>query len=98
MRPLLVPAAVLAVVFAACHAENHSYGSGPDVDTADHGDTAEHNSASEAQKAQLRAMNAKLPKLGSQLPAIAALTMDGTRVDNDTLKGKTTLINLWFYH
>ncbi|RKY19601.1 MAG: hypothetical protein DRQ55_10215 [Planctomycetota bacterium] len=43
-------------------------------------------------------MNASLPALGSELPAIAALTLDGRAIDNDSFKGKTTLLNLWFYH
>ena len=43
-------------------------------------------------------MNAGLPQRGESLPPIAGTTLDGSPVNNATLKGKTALINLWFYH
>jgi len=42
--------------------------------------------------------NANLPKKGSPLPAISGLTLEGEVIDNEWFKGKTVLINLWFYH
>ena len=42
--------------------------------------------------------NESLPKRGDSLPAILGTTLSGRSVSNATLTGKTTLINLWFYH
>lgn len=47
---------------------------------------------------ELAKYNAKLPKKGELLPDIAGMTLKGKAVDNEWLKGKTALINLWFYH
>ena len=40
----------------------------------------------------------KLPRVGDVLPAIAGVTLSGEQIDNSTLLGKTTLVNLWFIH
>jgi hypothetical protein len=116
MRPLLVPATVLALVFTSCSSEDESYDATSDVpatgsDQAVYRDTAvkgarisqadkiaRREETMEARRAQVASKNVNLPAVGSELPAIAAFTMDGTRVDNSTFLGKTTLINLWFYH
>jgi hypothetical protein len=39
-----------------------------------------------------------LPKVGDPLPPIVGSTLDGERVDNDSLHGRTVLLNLWFIH
>ncbi len=39
-----------------------------------------------------------LPVIGATLPSIAGVTLDGEVIDNQTLFGKTVLINLWFFH
>lgn len=46
---------------------------------------------------KLAKYNVNLPKKGEMLPDIAGMTMAGKSVDNEWLKGKTVLINLWFY-
>jgi hypothetical protein len=48
--------------------------------------------------ASMTAYNKNLPRRGDSLPAILGTTLDGTSVSNAVLTGKTTLINLWFYH
>ena len=46
---------------------------------------------------KLAKYNVNLPKKGEMLPDIAGMTLAGKSVDNEWLKGKTVLINLWFY-
>jgi len=46
----------------------------------------------------LAALNARLPVVGQPLPAIVGRTLGGERVDNDSLHGRTVLLNLWFVH
>jgi len=46
---------------------------------------------------KLAKYNVNLPKKGELLPDIAGMTLAGKSVDNEGLKGKTVLINLWFY-
>ncbi|GEM_PF-3571926 len=46
---------------------------------------------------KLAKYNVNLPKKGERLPDIAGMTLAGQSVDNEWLKGKTVLINLWFY-
>lgn len=52
----------------------------------------------EALDPKLVQLNANLPKLGSALPDISALSLDGSQITNVGLHGKTVLLNLWFYH
>ncbi|MHC4845940.1 MAG: TlpA family protein disulfide reductase [Planctomycetota bacterium] len=46
----------------------------------------------------ISALNRLLPKVGDPLPPIVGSTLDGERVDNDSLHGRTVLLNLWFIH
>ena len=41
--------------------------------------------------------NEGLVERGEQLPDIAAVTLDGQPVTNASLRGKTVLLNLWYY-
>lgn len=47
---------------------------------------------------RLAQLNAGLPRVGEPLPAVSAHTLDGRRVDNASLHGRTVLLNLWFFH
>ena len=42
--------------------------------------------------------NKGLVERGDALPDIAAVTLDGQAVTNASLRGKTVLLNLWFFH
>jgi len=46
----------------------------------------------------IAALNKLLPQVGEPLPAIVGRTLDGERIDNDSLHGRTVLLNLWFIH
>jgi hypothetical protein len=46
----------------------------------------------------MAAANAALPQPGERLPDLQGLTLDGERIDNDSLHGRTVLLNLWFAH
>jgi hypothetical protein len=48
--------------------------------------------------ASYAALNKLLPAVGEPLPAIVGSTLDGERIDNDSLHGRTVLLNLWFVH
>jgi hypothetical protein len=42
--------------------------------------------------------NEGLVERGDALPDISAVTLDGQPVTNASLRGKTVLLNLWFFH
>jgi cytochrome oxidase Cu insertion factor (SCO1/SenC/PrrC family) len=42
--------------------------------------------------------NEGLVERGDTLPDISAVTLDGQPVTNASLRGKTVLLNLWFFH
>jgi hypothetical protein len=46
----------------------------------------------------IAALNMLLPQVGKPLPEILGSTLGGERVDNDSLHGRTVLLNLWFIH
>ena len=100
MRSLMLPSLLLAgSLFAACTSENESPST---VETTANGPRGEAptfaNSPEPVIAANLANYNENLPRRGDMLPAIAGQTLDGTPISNATLTGKTTLINLWFYH
>jgi len=46
----------------------------------------------------LAQMNAKLLKVGDPAPDVSVTRLDGTAVKLSDLKGKTVLLNFWFFH
>lgn len=68
-------------------------------DTSGGSAASEHvDKLSDADRAMMAELSKSLPQRGETLPAIAGMTLDGTSVDNASLKGKTVLLNLWFFH
>ena len=98
MRRLLLPSLLfVGLALPGCASENGS----PTADQAHKpaGDPPTLATSPEPiVDAKLDAYNQNLPKRGDMLPTIMGRTLDGTEITNATLKGKTTLINLWFYH
>ena len=43
-------------------------------------------------------MNAKLLKVGADVPDVTVTKLDGTEIRLRELKGKTVILNFWFFH
>ncbi len=78
----MIQTLVLAALLAACGAST----SNPAAVSSDAFDAA------------MAQYNEGLPARGNVLPALAAATLDGTPVTNASLRGKTVLLNFWFFH
>ncbi len=78
----MAPMIAIAAILSAC-------GASPSAPTGDSADAIE---------AAMAQYNEGLPGRGSALPALAAATLDGTPVTNASLRGKTVLLNFWFFH
>ena len=100
MRSLLLPSLLLAGLWlAACATETGA----PTSETAERSRTPGEpptvaNTPAPVIAASLEGYNKRLPKRGDLLPALVGTALDGTPISNASLTGKTTLINLWFYH
>ncbi|MFT7462404.1 MAG: hypothetical protein ACI9EF_000744 [Pseudohongiellaceae bacterium] len=89
MKLLLLPALALAsTMLAGC----------PGNATDDTSSKAAETAPAPEIEPGLEKYNVNLPKKGDALPDIAGMTLQGKAIDNEWLKGKTTLINLWFYN
>jgi len=65
------------------------------------GATAESETSHElsaAERATMAELSKGLPQPGEPLPDVAGRTLDGASVSNASLRGKTVVLNLWFYH
>jgi hypothetical protein len=95
VKPLLIPSLALAsALFSGCPVSESDGGSSEATSSPNVvGSTPDPEIS-----AALAKYNANLPKKGELLPDISGLTLEGESINNEWLKGKTTLINLWFYH
>lgn len=95
-RSLFPSLLVVGFALAACACETGSPSSKATVPAGDAPTLA--NTPEPVIAASSTRYNKNLPKRGDTLPAIFGSTLGGESVSNATLTGKTTLINLWFYH
>ncbi len=102
MRSVLFPSLLVAgLLLPACASEASSGDSNPVV-AASPAETGAPPTVANTVEPTLAPefvnYNKDLPKRGDSLPTILGSTLSGGTVNNALFSGKTTLINLWFYH
>ncbi len=91
---LLLPAA-LALPLLACASHGDGGDAGPQEQTA----PAEKGAAAASPMDEMMArLEASLLAVGSEAPNVVVTTMNDESVRLDSFRGKTVLLNFWFYH